>query len=120
MRKRTYLTVLSVLVLALASALPASAASTSLPQGDGCNGTGNLNQWYGSTVSSCAYRYIDCYWNRLHGLEHNGDGWVYGTNPTCAAGPGQALDPVLSAYSYHSLCAAGGPCSGSVYYMLTQ
>ncbi len=97
----------------LATASPAAAHGMSLSYSDGCTGTGNLAEWYASTVSGCNYRAIDCYWDRAHGLVHNGPGWVYQYNPTCESGPGQALNPTYDGWVYHNLCHAGGPCSGN-------
>lgn len=46
-------------------------------------------------------------------IEHNGPGWVQGYNPTCAAGPGGAINPIYDGWVYHNLCNAGGPCLSS-------
>ena len=96
-----------------APASPAAAHWMSLSYSDCCTGTGNLVEWYASTVSGCNDRAMDCYWDRAHGLGHNGQGWVYQYNPTCESGPGQALNPTYDGWVYHNLCHAGGPCSGN-------
>jgi hypothetical protein len=113
--RRVLIPGLAILSL-LATAAPVSAHGVPLSYSDGCTGTGNLEElgsWSASTVSGCNWRAIDCYWDRWLGLEHNGPGWVYQQNPTCAAGSGQALNPVLDAWVYHNLCHAGGPCTGN-------
>ena len=109
-------TALAVVGLA-AIALPASATTASLNTG-GCTGTGYTQQygWFAATSSSCNWRYVDCWWQKLNGsYEHNGPGWVQ-YSPSCNPGPGEALNPTVHGHAYHSLCAAGGPCGPSSYY----
>lgn len=118
-RRRTMRLVfgLAMIVGMLSLSIPAFATTTSLPQSDGCNGTGSSFQ-NGSYLSSktttpgCTWKYLDCYFT-VYGLPvHTCPGW---TTSNVQYDEYQAS----SVTSYHSLCQAGGPCASATYYQTT-
>jgi hypothetical protein len=109
-------TILAAIVAAslLATALPASANTIPLSTG-GCTGSGTSYtsgfDTYASATQespSCTWKYLDCYWQRTnYAVFHGCPGW------TTQYSPGYQLASTRAVLSYHSLCAAGGPCGDS-------
>ena len=108
------------LVGLLATVVPASALSTASMNTGGCNGTGYsfavyVGTWGSGDISSCTWQYLDCYWQLSNGyIFHGCPGWVTGSSPA------YQVNQTVGVSSYHSLCAAGGPCTGSQIYHTTD